>query len=58
MSDEFKKLQEAYQNAIDNLKSNKDGGRSNAVSLAYDSGYVEGIRHALEIVEKLIVNSK
>ena len=46
-----KELKETIDNALENYKSNKKAG-SPAESLAYDSGRIDGLKQAFEIVEK------
>lgn len=45
-------LQEAIDNAMNNLKSNRKAETGDAVSLSYDAGFVQGLKRAAEIVEK------
>ncbi len=46
----MEELKQEIDNAIENYKSNKKAGAP-AGSLAFDSGRVDGLRQALEILE-------
>ena len=46
-------LQEQLQDAIQVHQANRDGG-STAESVAFDAGRVDGLKHAIEIVEQAV----